>query len=77
MIKFYLFIIFAFSIFFYGIAVGHYEIFPFDLIQDLKLLVSDNFENNQNDVLIYEENIDSLILINSENDVIDKRKNIN
>mgnify|MGYP006412293159 CR=1 FL=1 len=74
MIKFYLFIIFAFSIFFYGIAVGHYEIFPFDLIQDLKLSVSENFENNQNDMLIYEENIDSLILINSENDVIDKRK---
>ena len=76
MIKFYLFIIFAFSIFFYGIAVGHYEIFPFDLIQDLKLSVSDNFENNQNDILIYEENIDSLILINSENDVIDKRKTL-
>jgi|SaaInlStandDraft_6_1057023.scaffolds.fasta_scaffold03981_8 hypothetical protein len=74
MFKFYLFIIFAFSIFFYGIAVGHYEIFPFDLIQDLKLSVSENFENNQNDMLIYEENIDSLILINSENDVIDKRK---
>jgi len=76
MIKFYLFIILVFSIFIYGIAVGHYEIFPFDLIQDLKLSVSDNFENNQNDMLIYEENIDSLILINSENDVIDKRKTL-
>jgi len=72
MIKFYLFIIFAFSIFFYGIAVGHYEIFPFDLIQNSKSLVLNNFEKEQNDILIYEENIDSLILINSENDVIKK-----
>ena len=72
MFKFYLFIIFAFSIFFYGIAVGHYEIFPFDLIQNSKSLVLNNFEKEQNDILIYEENIDSLILINSENDVIKK-----
>ena len=74
MIKFYLFIIFAFSIFFYGIAVGHYEIFPFDLIQNSKSLVLNNFEEEQNDILIYEENIDSLILINSENDIIKKRE---
>jgi len=72
MIKFYLFIILAFSIFFYGIAVGHYEIFPFDLIKNSKSLVLNNFEKEQNDILIYEENIDSLILINSENDVIKK-----
>ena len=74
MIKFYLFIIFAFSIFFYGIAVGHYEIFPFDLIQNSKSLVLNNFEKEQNDILIYEENIDSLILINSENDIIKKKE---
>ena len=72
MFKFYLFIIFAFSIFFYGIAVGHYEIFPFDLIQNSKSLMLNNFEEEQNDILIYEKNIDSLILINSENDVIKK-----
>ena len=72
MIKFYLFIIFVLSIFLCGIAVGHYEIFPFDLIQNFKSLVLNNFEEEQNDILIYEENIDSLILINSENDIIKK-----
>jgi len=74
MIKFYLFIIFVFSIFLCGIAVGHYEIFPFDLIQNFKSLVLNNFEEEQNDILIYEKNIDSLILINSENDIIKKRE---
>ena len=74
MIKFYLFIIFVFSIFLCGIAVGYYEIFPFDLIQNSKSLVLNNFEEEQNDILIYEENIDSLILINSENDIIKKKE---
>jgi|TARA_B110000495_G_C22982332_1_gene577595 hypothetical protein len=73
MIKFYLLFIFIFSIFFYGITVGYYEIFPFELIQNFKSLILNNFEKEQNNILIYEENIDSLILINSENDVIDKR----
>ena len=76
MIKFYLFIIFVFSIFLCGITVGYYEIFPFDLIQNSKSLILNNFEEEQNNILIYEENIDSLILINSENDVIDKRKTL-
>ena len=76
MIKFYLFIIFVFSIFLCGIIVGHYEIFPFDLIQNSKSLILNNFEEEQNNVLIYEENIDSLILINSENDVIKKEGSI-
>ena len=74
MIKFYLFIIFVFSIFLCGITVGYYEIFPFDLIQNSKSLVLNNFEEEQNDILIYEENIDSLILINSENDIIKKKE---
>jgi len=74
MIKFYLFIIFVFSIFLCGITVGYYEIFPFDLIQNSKSLILNNFEEEQNNILIYEENIDSLILINSENDVIKKRE---
>mgnify|MGYP006117334287 CR=1 FL=1 len=76
MIKFYLFLIISCSIFFYGIAVGHYEIFPFDYLQSSKSLILNNFEKNQNDILIYENNIDSLITINSENDIIDKRKNL-
>jgi len=76
MIKFYLFIIFVFSIFLCGIAVGHYEIFPFDFIQSSKSLILNNSEEEKNNILIYENNIDSLIEINSENDVFDKRKNL-
>ena len=74
MIKFYILLIFVFSIFIYGITVGHYEIFPFDLIQNFKSLIFDDFKEKQNNILIYEENIDSLIWINSENDVSNKRK---
>jgi len=76
MIKFYLLSIFVFSIFIYGITVGHYEIFPFDLIKNSKSLILNNFEKEQNDILIYEENIDSLILINSKNDIINKREQL-
>ncbi len=72
--KFYLFLIFAFFIFLLGITVGYYEIFPFELIQNFKFLLLGNFETVQNDIIIYEDNIDSLILINSENDVIKKKE---
>ena len=74
MIKLYLFLIFAFSIFLLGITVGHYEIFSFELIQNLKFLLLGNLETVQNDIIIYEDNIDSLILVNSENDVIKKKE---
>ena len=74
MIKFYLFLILAFCIFLLGITVGHYEIFPFELIQNFKLLLLGNFETAQNDIIIYEDIIDSLILINSENDIIKKKE---
>ena len=76
MIKFYVFLIFSCSLFFYGIAAGHYEIFPFDFIQSSKSLILNNSEKDQNNILIYENDIDSLISINSENDVLDKRKNL-
>ena len=74
MIKFYLLVVFIFSIFLCGITIGHYEIFSFDLIQNFKSLVLNDFEKKQNNILIYEENIDSLILINSKNDVIQKQE---
>ena len=76
MIKFYVFLIFSCSLFFYGIAAGHYEIFPFDFIQSSKSLILNNFEKDQNNILIYENDIDSLININSKNDILDKRKNL-
>ena len=58
------------------LLVGHYEIFPFDYLQSSKSLILNNFEKDQNNILIYENDIDSLITINSANDIIDKRKNL-
>ena len=40
MIKFYLFLILAFCIFLLGITVGHYEIFPFELISISESIIS-------------------------------------
>ncbi len=76
MIKFYLFLIFSCSIFLSGIAVGYYEIFPVDSIKELKYLLQNNFEKEQNNISIHEDDIYSLITINSKNDIIDKRKNL-
>ena len=76
MLKFYLLLIFSCLIFLSGIAVGYYEVFPFDLIQSIKYSLQNNSEKEQNNISIYEDNIDSLIKINSKNDILDKRKNL-
>ena len=76
MLKFYLLLIFSCSIFLSGIAVGYYEVFPFDLIQSIKYSLQNNSEEGKNNISIYEDDIDSLIKINSKNDIFDKRKNL-
>ena len=76
MIKLYLFLIFSCTIFLSGIAVGYYEVFPFDLIQSIKYSLQNNSEEGKNNISIYEDDIDSLIKINSKNDIFDKRKNL-
>ena len=68
MIKFYLLLIFSCSIFLSGIVVGHYEVFPFDLIQSIKYSLQNNSEEGKNNISIYEDDIISLITINSKND---------
>ena len=76
MIKFYLLLLFSCSIFLSGIAVGYYEIFPFDLIQSIKYSIQNVSEKEQNNISIYEDNIDSLIKLNSINDILDKREKL-
>ena len=76
MLKFYLLLIFSCSIFLSGIAVGYYEVFPFDLIQSIKYSLQNNHEEGKNNISIYEDDVDSLIKINSKNDIFDKRKNL-
>ncbi len=74
MIKFYLFLIFSCSIFLSGIIIGYYDILPVDSIKSIKYLLQNNSEKEQNNISIYEDNIDSLITINSKNDIIKKRE---
>lgn len=77
MIKFYILLLLLFgSVFLYGVTVGHYEIFPFEHVKLLKSLMSGDSKYVDNDIAIYEDDIDSLIRINSENDVIKQTKNL-
>ena len=76
MIKLYLFLIFSCSIFLSGIIIGHYDILPVDSIKSVKYLLQNNSEKEQSNISIYEDDVDSLITINSKNDIIDKRKNL-
>ena len=76
MIKFYILLFVSCSIFLFGITVGHYEIFPFDLIQSIKHSIQNNSEKEQNNISIYEDDINSLIKVNSKNDIFDKRENL-
>ena len=76
MIKIYIFFFILTSVFSYGIVVGHYEFFPFEQIKKFKSIIVNDLENEQTDISIYENDIDSLISINSENDIILKKTNL-
>ena len=76
MIKLYLFLIFSCVIFLTGIAVGHYEVFPFDFVKSLKYSLENNSKNEQINFSIYEDDVNSLIKLNSKNDIIEKRENL-
>ena len=75
--KFYLiFSIAIIIIFLYGLAVGHYEIFPFELISTTKFLLTDTSPPETIDRhQIYQEllEVDALIGINSKDDVETKK----
>src|SRR3990167_10068220 len=73
------FIIIIFPVFSYGILVGHYEIFPFEIISQTKFFLTNTtpeiaeyrsqIYQNPNDVV-------NLIRINSEEDIIKKRQEL-
>ena len=63
-------------LFVYGVVVGHYQIFPFDELSDLKFFLSQTEPSIIADrPQIYDsaQNISKRITINSENDLIEKR----
>jgi len=76
MIKIGIFIFLLGIVFLLGITVGHYEIFPFDLAKNFKSIMSNDLESGQDNIAIYEDDLDSLITINSENDILMERKNL-
>ena len=73
------FIIIIFPVFSYGILVGHYEIFPFEILSQTKFFLTNTtpeiaeyrsqIYQNPNDVV-------NLIRINSEEDIIKKRQEL-
>ena len=74
--KYLLFSLVILSVFLYGLSVGHYEIFPFELISTAKFTLTDTFPPERIDRhQIYQEltEIDSLIDINSKDDIETKR----
>lgn len=76
MIKIYAFFFILISVFSYGLIVGHYEVFPFEHIKNFKSVIINDVETKPSDITIYEDDLDSLIRINSENDILLKRTNL-
>ena len=78
--KLVIFPILLISLFVYGVAVGHYQIFPYDELKELRLLVSQTESSAVTDrpqIYDTEESISERILINSESDVVKKRYELN
>ena len=74
--KFVIFPILLILLFVYGVVVGHYQIFPYDELRDLRFFLSQTERNIATDhPQIYDDaqNISKRITINSENDIIQKR----
>ena len=66
-------------LFVYGIGVGHYRIFPFNELSDLKFFLSQTEPTITPERLQIYDNPDNMlnrITINSENDLIEKRHNL-
>ena len=63
-------------LFVYGVVVGHYQIFPFDELSDLKFFLSQTepvISPDRPQIYDNAQNISKRITINSENDLIKKR----
>jgi len=71
-----IFIFFLGIVFLLGITVGHYEIFPYELAKNFKSIILNDIESGPDKITVYEDDLDSLITINSETDILMKRKNL-
>ena len=71
-----IFIFFLGIVFLLGITVGHYEIFPYELAKNFKSIILNDLESGPDKITVYEDDLNSLITINSETDILMKRKNL-
>ena len=64
------------SVFIYGLAVGVYEIFPYDLLDSVKSIILNEKTVFPHQNMVYENNIDSLLHIQNQDDVGKLRNNL-
>ena len=70
-------VIVIFSSVSYGILIGHYQIFPYDLLSESKALFTSNFvEKTTKNAEFYESDVNSLIQISDKNDLEEKRSSL-
>jgi len=58
---------------FYGVMIGHYHVFPYDLLKQSKIILNENLYEETTTTEFYEFNVSSLVDINDENDIKEKR----
>ncbi len=69
-------LIISISIFIYGVLVGTYKIFPYELLDYAKTIsLNEKIDSNQ-PIIIYENDIKSLIHINNVNDISELRNRL-
>jgi hypothetical protein len=72
-------IAFTVFIFSYGVFVGTYKVFPYEIFDTTKKIVlseKDEMDGSDLETTIYETDVKSLIHINDENDIIKKRSDL-
>ena len=67
-------ILVSITFFIYGVSVGNYEIFPYDLLKEIKILSNISNENYQRTIPQFD--INSLVKIENSDDIINKRNTL-
>ena len=76
MIKLTLIVLCIFISFLYGMSVIQYEIFPYENLKNLMILFNNSHDDKNFEPTVYENEIRSLISINSKQDIFEKRLNM-
>ena len=65
--------------FFYGVSVGHYQIFPFEILSDFNQMMKNESISSNSRPQIYQDlsQVNNLIQINSEEDIENKKIRLN